>query len=514
MTAGFGSGITGVAVLIWLLTNVLCYAANENSWLSKLLHVPPLLCVSNGLKFSEPQPETFWVFDLLDPRDLARSFWIGSRGLLLLRLLITVYLAQTLTTNGLSADGWANAHWLACFTTWSLCLVFASATLGVAVSLKYLVIHHQVTRTVVHGRPGLAPSYRESAYTVGSSATTVDVEVGTTSNSLQPAVPAGVRGPHTYPLEDTSWVMQAPVLIDRTAISRDGIGPRTSVHAVHSQLAGASVTSPKSESAFAKSSRHTRTPSDLESMAPAELRYAPELMHWSILEKVHCLVLQTAAVTSTLVLVFYWAVIAGSDTTSLFPDDYLKHAAIAPIMLLDVWFSKVPFASYHLQVMILYGCVYELFMWVYYGASDHWVYNTLDWYTDKSAVVYILLPLGYVVLFFVWFAVASLRNCMGFQCGSHLLCPRCYERHSHHAASQPQKQKPLATGRLKKQSSNVIPLPADGNDVTTCSLNIIAADTRYSGQQVLTTGRQTSTQSPENPSLMELSRRASAPRQS
>lgn len=166
---------------------------------------------------------------------------------------------------------------MACFTTWSLCLVFASATLGVAVSLKYLVMHYQVTRTVVHGRPGLAPCYRESEYTVGSSATTVDVEVGTTSNSLQPAVPVGVRGPHTYPLEDTSWVMQAPVLIDRTAISRDGIGPRTSVHAVHSQLAGASVTSPKSESAFAKSSRHARTPSDLESMAPAELRYAPEV---------------------------------------------------------------------------------------------------------------------------------------------------------------------------------------------------------------------------------------------
>ena len=73
-------------------------------------------------------------------------------------------------------------------------------------------------------------------------------------------------------------------------------------------------------------------------------------MHWSILEKVHCLVLQTAAVTSTLVLVYHWAVIAGSDTTSLFPDDYLKHAAIAPVILLDVWFSKVPFASYHLQV--------------------------------------------------------------------------------------------------------------------------------------------------------------------
>ncbi len=37
-----------------------------------------------------------------------------------------------------------------------------------------------------------------------------------------------------------------------------------------------------------------------------------QLIKWSILEKVHCLVLQTAAVTSTAVLVFYWAVISGS----------------------------------------------------------------------------------------------------------------------------------------------------------------------------------------------------------
>ena len=37
-----------------------------------------------------------------------------------------------------------------------------------------------------------------------------------------------------------------------------------------------------------------------------------QLIKWSILEKVHCLVLQTAAVTSTVILVFYWAVISGS----------------------------------------------------------------------------------------------------------------------------------------------------------------------------------------------------------
>ena len=170
---------------------------------------------------------------------------------------------------------------------------------------------------------------------------------------------------------------------------------------------------------------------------------ALQLMKWSVLEKIHCLVMQTAAVTSTVVLVCYWAAFAGSSITGStqsasvlmnpvrgetnfhilatcsytwlahwnvacvvtdctrpsmhvetihactlrprptvifckisspyvqkwsciclrqglnsglrtfagpYPDDYLKHAANAPIMLLDVWFSKIPFASYHLQV--------------------------------------------------------------------------------------------------------------------------------------------------------------------
>lgn len=76
-----------------------------------------------------------------------------------------------------------------------------------------------------------------------------------------------------------------------------------------------------------------------------------QLTQWSCLEKLHCLVLQTAAVTSTLVLVFYWAFVIDS-TQDVLPDDYLQHAASAPIMLLDVWFSKVPFVSYHLQVIV------------------------------------------------------------------------------------------------------------------------------------------------------------------
>lgn len=55
-----------------------------------------------------------------------------------------------------------------------------------------------------------------------------------------------------------------------------------------------------------------------------------------------------------------------------------------------------------LQVMILYGSVYELFMWIYYGVAQHWMYDVLSWDMDKSVAVYILLPIAFVLLFYIW----------------------------------------------------------------------------------------------------------------
>ncbi|KAL0027162.1 hypothetical protein WJX77_000164 [Trebouxia sp. C0004] len=339
-----------------------------------------------------------------------------------------------------------------------------------------------------------------------SAVTLNDLESGISPVIDQPALPASTSSRQSHRLSDTSWVMQAPVLNDNAAITRGG-------QAVGSQHAAAAGSFLPTESAFAKGNWYD--PSDPEGMLPAELHYDSQLIKWSILEKVHCLVLQTAAVTSTAVLVFYWAVISGSGISGPYPDDYLKHAMNAPIMLLDAWFSKVPFTSYHLQVMVLYGSVYELFMWIYYGASDHWVYNSVTWHTDTSVAVYVLLPLAYVVLFFVWFAVATLRNYLGFYCGSQRLCHLCCRRCTDHVAAQSQQQEPLAlaAGRLKKQSSNVVNVSPGRNTALTGNLDMIAHDTRYCGQQVLTTGRQTTSQSPDNPLLMELSRRGSAPRQ-
>lgn len=67
-----------------------------------------------------------------------------------------------------------------------------------------------------------------------------------------------------------------------------------------------------------------------------------------------------------------------------------------------------------LQVMLLFGCVYEFCIWLYYGASDDWVYRAEDWQTNKPVLVYLLLPMAYVVLFFAWYACQylSLFTCM------------------------------------------------------------------------------------------------------
>ena len=54
--------------------------------------------------------------------------------------------------------------------------------------------------------------------------------------------------------------------------------------------------------------------------------------------------------------------------------------------------------------MFLFGSAYEFCMWLYYGASDDWVYRAVDWRTNKPVLVYLLLPIVYVVIFFVWYA--------------------------------------------------------------------------------------------------------------
>ena len=170
------------------------------------------------------------------------------------------------------ADGFGGAFWMAYFANWSLYLTCVSAGLGVLVSLKYLVTSHHVSRIIVHGRPGLTPRHRESQYACGCLTSASDLEHGILPDQPQTALTA--RDSSSHALVESPWVMHVPRLEDSASIARGTFGPK---HHTGSQPASASLSTPKSESAFVQPRRLARTPSDLESMAPAELRYAPQV---------------------------------------------------------------------------------------------------------------------------------------------------------------------------------------------------------------------------------------------
>ena len=154
-----------------------------------------------------------------------------------------------------------------------------SAGSGVLVSLKYLLTSYHTSKVIVHGRPGLTPRHRESQYACGcvassSAASTSDLE------NMVPPDQVGLTDRLTdwctssQSLVDTSREMHKISLEDSASTSRGPVSPRG--HAV-SRPALASMSSPKSESAFVQPNHLCRTPSDLESMAPAELLYDPQV---------------------------------------------------------------------------------------------------------------------------------------------------------------------------------------------------------------------------------------------
>jgi len=188
--------------------------------------------------------------------------WFGLQSL--------AYITPNPPSAAAAAHGFERAYWMAYFTGWSFCLVVTSTVLGVAVSLKYLITCHHLSRVVVHGRPGLVLHDNRSQHASDSvastrAATADDVENGISPAFVQPALPASMSSRQSHRLGDTPWVMQAPVLSDSA-----GAG-----HPVGSQHAAAAGSFPPTESAYAKGNWHD--PSDPEGMVPAELHYDPQV---------------------------------------------------------------------------------------------------------------------------------------------------------------------------------------------------------------------------------------------
>lgn len=56
------------------------------------------------------------------------------------------------------------------------------------------------------------------------------------------------------------------------------------------------------------------------------------------------------------------------------------------------------------QVLLIYGTVYLVFMFIYHGASTEWVYSVLDWDKPASLGLYVFLPLALFISFVIWCA--------------------------------------------------------------------------------------------------------------
>ena len=169
-----------------------------------------------------------------------------------------------------AAHGFEDAEWMVYFTNWTLCLVLLSAALGVAVSIRYLILTYHLKHTVVHGRPGLTPQHRASQRTCcfgrgNRAVNTDDVEHGL----MLPDTAESSGTQQTQNEMQVDWTLQAP-----EQESTAEVQPSRTMQP--SRLLDS--TAQPGEAAFAKAHGHTRTPSDLDSLAPAELRYDPQVL--------------------------------------------------------------------------------------------------------------------------------------------------------------------------------------------------------------------------------------------
>lgn len=150
-----------------------------------------------------------------------------------------------------------------------------SASLGVLVSVKYLVTSYNTSKVIVHGRPGLTPRHRDTQYACGC----LTIPSPASTNHLENMIPPDQVGltdrrMSSQPLVENAWELHQIGVESSASASNVAVSPRG--RAV-SQLASTSMSASVNQSADVPSKRLCRTPSDLESMAPAELLYAPQV---------------------------------------------------------------------------------------------------------------------------------------------------------------------------------------------------------------------------------------------
>ena len=91
----------------------------------------------------------------------------------------------------------------------------------------------------------------------------------------------------------------------------------------------------------------------------------------------------------------------------------LEHGGNVALLLADAVISRVPVVSYHFQGVIVYGSIYVIFMWIWHGVREDWIYQTFDWHRPLAAAAYAVLPFLLAAAFALWYGVAAGREAGG-----------------------------------------------------------------------------------------------------
>lgn len=57
----------------------------------------------------------------------------------------------------------------------------------------------------------------------------------------------------------------------------------------------------------------------------------------------------------------------------------MRHGINILIIGWDLLMSRTPFVTYHFHATILWTTYYAIFLWIFRGAQNQWVYKVLDW---------------------------------------------------------------------------------------------------------------------------------------
>lgn len=445
-----------VSVAAVVVAIILTAAVNENSWAFRTFAprwLPPLLFISNrapGVGRSA-RPRQYWAFDLLDPEHLVTSFCLNTPLLLALHSFTFVCWAVYVAVDQLyyygvfagsspGPDGTGPyGEWMSFFTNWSITLLGVAGLIAFANTLRRF--RHERRARKLHARFLSGGARGADAHEHSGGACYVTSGLGderppASAGAGRPGrAPAAERGTGASSGEDD---VDGAGRLDKRPRGVDG-GPSLPGPGRHpandierqtkrqaDQAARPAGPSGRGPAAGAYYSGCDRGPPGDQEAAARHLGYKQQCSwsthpltrpreKWDWLSISHCLVLQTATSAAFCVSLWYWVGLVAVAKTLFDKRDastYQAHAGNTLVALLQVVLTRLPFVSYHFQLLLWWGSLYLIFLWIFGASSGIWRYGlNVQWSRSAGAVV--LLPVICFVTWLAWWLVAKTRELVG-----------------------------------------------------------------------------------------------------